>query len=234
MPRDLFADVTSPLIRVGSRRWYTVPLSLLVHTCAVLAAVVAPLVATGTLPDPRSALRFVPIDPGPMPVPPTVRPVEPTPRPAINPEAAPTQAPSSIEPEPRFEPLDAPIVGVPDLPGVSIIEGVEAIAAAPPAEPAPPPAPVRVGGQVRPPERIRDVAPVYPTLAQTARVQGVVIIEATIGVDGRVQQARLLRSVPLLDEAAIAAVRQWTYTPTLLNGVPVPVIMTVTVRFQLQ
>ena len=59
------------------------------------------------------------------------------------------------------------------------------------------------------------------------------IIEATIGVDGRVVNARILRSVPLLDDAALDAVRQWEYTPTLLNGVPVPVIMTVTVQFTL-
>ena len=60
------------------------------------------------------------------------------------------------------------------------------------------------------------------------------IIEAVIGVDGRVQDARVLRSAPLLDEAALAAVRQWLYTPTRLNGQPVSVVMTVTVRFQLQ
>jgi len=65
---------------------------------------------------------------------------------------------------------------------------------------------------------------------QSARVQGIVIVEATIGVDGRVQDARVLRSIPLLDAAAVEAVKQWEYTPTLLNGVPVPVIMTVTVN----
>ena len=75
--------------------------------------------------------------------------------------------------------------------------------------------------------------PVYPPIAQAARVQGIVIIEATIGADGRVVNARILRSVPLLDQAALDAVRQWQYTPTLLNGVPVPVIMTVTVKFTL-
>jgi protein TonB len=64
-------------------------------------------------------------------------------------------------------------------------------------------------------------------------VQGVVVIEATIGADGRVKDAHVLRSVPLLDEAALAAVRQWVYTPTRLNGEPVSVIMTVTVHFQL-
>ena len=74
----------------------------------------------------------------------------------------------------------------------------------------------------------------YPTVAQAARVQGVVILEAVIGPDGKVADVKVLRSVPLLDDAAISAVRQWEYTPTLLNGVPVPVIMTVTVNFTMQ
>jgi protein TonB len=72
---------------------------------------------------------------------------------------------------------------------------------------------------------------VYPPVAQAARVQGVVILEAVIGPTGLVTDVNVLRSVPLLDDAAISAVRQWVYTPTLLNGVPVPVIMTVTVNF---
>jgi hypothetical protein len=53
-------------------------------------------------------------------------------------------------------------------------------------------------------------------------------------VDGKVADAKVLRSIPLLDSAALDAVRQWEFTPTLLNGVPVPVIMTVTVNFTLQ
>jgi TonB family protein len=60
-----------------------------------------------------------------------------------------------------------------------------------------------------------------------------VIIEAIIGIDGKIDEARVLRSYPLLDGAALAAVRAWECTPTLLNGVPTPVIMTVTVRFDL-
>jgi protein TonB len=93
---------------------------------------------------------------------------------------------------------------------------------------------VRVGGQIKTPTKVKDQRPVYPAIAQSARVQGVVIIEAVIGPDGRVQDAKVLRSIPLLDAAALDAVRQWQYTPTLLNGVPVPVIMTVTVNFTLQ
>ena len=98
----------------------------------------------------------------------------------------------------------------------------------------PPPAVVRPGGKIKPPTKIRDVAPVYPPLAQSVGQRGIVIIEATIGVDGSVVDARVLRSVPLLDEAALQAVRQWLYTPTRLNGEPVPVVMTVTVNFQLR
>jgi protein TonB len=93
--------------------------------------------------------------------------------------------------------------------------------------------PVRVGGQIRQPTQVRRVSPVYPPDARAAGVQGVVILEAVIDVDGRVSDARVLRSIPLLDQAAIDAVRQWEYTPTLLNGIPVPVIMTVTVQFAL-
>jgi TonB family protein len=103
----------------------------------------------------------------------------------------------------------------------------------------PPPAPgdtgaVRVGGAIKAPFKVRNVNPVYPQDAQDARVQGVVIIEARIEADGTVGRARVLRSIPMLDEAALDAVRQWEFTPTLVNGAAVPVIMTVTVNFTLQ
>ena len=93
---------------------------------------------------------------------------------------------------------------------------------------------VRVGGKIKPPTKIKDVQPVYPAVAKTARVAGVVIVEATIGANGKVIAAKVLRSVPMLDQAALDAVRQWEFTPTLLNGAPVPVVMTVTVNFKLQ
>ena len=77
------------------------------------------------------------------------------------------------------------------------------------------------------------VQPRYPLDAVAAKIEGIVILEAWVGMDGRVIDASVLRSVPLLDQAAIDAVRQWEYTPTLLNGAPTPVIMTVTVAFTL-
>jgi protein TonB len=61
-----------------------------------------------------------------------------------------------------------------------------------------------------------------------------VIIEVGIGVDGSVQEAHVLKSIPLLDQAALDAVKQWQFMPTLLNGVPTPLIMTVTVNFTQQ
>ncbi|MFO7693599.1 MAG: energy transducer TonB [Vicinamibacterales bacterium] len=91
---------------------------------------------------------------------------------------------------------------------------------------------VRVGGKIKAPIKMNDVAPVYPAIAQNAGVTGVVVVEATIGPDGKVIDAKVLRSVPLLDQAALDAVRQWEYAPTLLNGVPVPVVMTVTINFK--
>jgi protein TonB len=94
--------------------------------------------------------------------------------------------------------------------------------------------PLRAGGKIPPPTKIRDVRPVYPDIAQRARVQGVVILEATIDPTGKIADLRVLRSIPLLDQAALDAVRQWEYEPTHLNGIAVPVIMTVTVNFKLQ
>jgi TonB family protein len=93
---------------------------------------------------------------------------------------------------------------------------------------------VRIGGAVKPPPKLKDVRPLYPEDARDNRVQGVVIIEARIEGDGRVSATRLLRSIPMLDEAALDAVKQWEFQPTLLNGAPVPVVMTVTVQFTLQ
>ena len=66
------------------------------------------------------------------------------------------------------------------------------------------------------------------------KVQGVVILEARIEADGTVSRTRVLRSIPMLDDAAQEAVNQWQFTPTLLNGAPIPLVMTVTVNFTLQ
>ena len=92
---------------------------------------------------------------------------------------------------------------------------------------------VRIGGNIKEPKNIKRVQPAYPPIAQAAQVSGMVILEIQVGRDGGVDGARILRSIPLLDQAAIEAVMQWRFTPTVIDGRPVPVIMTVTVNFTL-
>lgn len=93
--------------------------------------------------------------------------------------------------------------------------------------------PIRVGGNIRAPRKVRDVKPAYPPEAEQAGIQGIVIIEILIDAEGRVAEAKVLRSIPALDGAALDAVKQWLYEPTLLNGQPVSIIMSVTVAFTL-
>jgi protein TonB len=104
----------------------------------------------------------------------------------------------------------------------------------PPPAPPQPRAPVHLHSGMQAPRKIVDVQPAYPPIAIAARKEGVVILEATLDARGNVESVRVLRPDPLLEQAAIDAVRQWKYTPALLNGVAVPVIMTVTVNFTLR
>jgi TonB family protein len=84
-----------------------------------------------------------------------------------------------------------------------------------------------------PPTRIAYVRPDYPQNARTAKVQGVVVLEAEIDRDGHVCSARVLRSIPLLDQSAIDAALRWRFTPATVNDVAIPVVMTLTVNFTL-
>jgi len=93
---------------------------------------------------------------------------------------------------------------------------------------------LRAGTVVKEPRKLRHVEVTYPRPAVLARVEGLVVLECTIDVTGHVSDVRVLRGVSALDEAAVAAVKQWTYAPTLLDGVPVPVVMSVTVIFNLK
>lgn len=109
----------------------------------------------------------------------------------------------------------------------------------PPAPPVPPPAPVepqpiRRGGSLQQADLIHQVLPSYPPLARQARIQGVVVLEAVINKEGAIETLRVVSGHPLLNQAAIDAVKQWMYRPTLLNGEPVAVITTITVSFSLQ
>jgi TonB family protein len=88
-----------------------------------------------------------------------------------------------------------------------------------------------IRGPSNAPRKIRDVAPIYPPAARQAKVSGIVILQLQLDVDGSVTDVRVLRSIPLLDAAAIEAVKQWQYEPMIVNGKAIPVPLTVTVPF---
>jgi TonB family protein len=88
-------------------------------------------------------------------------------------------------------------------------------------------------GMLGGPTKVKHVNPVYPQSARDAKITGVVLLEASIGADGRVIDARVVRSIPELDAAALDAVKQWEFTPTAINGVPTPVTIATAIQFSL-
>jgi len=244
MQKRLFEDlIDSDRVAHRTQRSKTMPVSLVLHLIVVTLIVLVPLLASDQIPEPASAVKAFFVEPlaapppPPPPPPPAARAaiaprVAPKPNVQNNAFVAPVEVPQEIKPE---EGLDLGVEG-----GVAGgVEGgvpggvVGGVVGGLPDAPLPPQQAVRVGGQIKEPKKLKSVSPEYPDIARQARVQGVVILECTISPQGKVTDVKVLRGIPLLDQAATEAVRQWIYTPTLLNGVPVPVIMTVTVNFKL-
>ncbi|HUG38566.1 MAG TPA: energy transducer TonB [Candidatus Limnocylindrales bacterium] len=245
MQQRLFEDLLDSDVKAHkTKQGYTLPVSIAIHGVVLLAVVIVPLMTAEALPEPTSVVKAFFVEPQaapppPPPPPPPAPKAAPTqPRPVSTPQpvqentfTAPIETPDEVRPE---EGIDLGVEG--GVPGG--VEGgvpggvVGGIVGGMPEAP-PPPAAVRVGGQIKEPKKLKNVSPVYPDIAKQARVQGIVILECTISPQGRVTDVKLLRGIPLLDAAAVDAVKQWVYSPTLLNGVPVPVIMTVTVNFKL-
>ena len=236
----------------------TVPLliSTAVHAILIGAVAAVPLLYyRAELPDVPDMLAFVTAAPAPAPPPPPPPPpppaakaaTRPTPKPVATNSVrrAPVEPPKAIVAESENAGVEAEGEegipggvpgGVPGgIPGGVIGGIVPTGIVLPPPPPAPPVAraPVRVGGAITTPALRSRVEPVYPPLALRAHVEGVVILEAVVDRDGRVESVTVLRSIPLLDAAAIAAVRQWRYSPLLLNGTPERFVLTVTVGFSL-
>ncbi len=225
-----------------------VAISIVGHLVLVTLVVIVPLLyATDTLPKLPTMMAFAadmpaaPPPPPPPPPPPAPKPAAPKEVPQTapqNPLAAPVVAPSEIRPE-----LPAPEVTRVER-GVEggVIGGLEGgivtnLAPPPPPPPPPPPAPkgpVRVGGNVQAPALVKRVEPTYPDLALVAKITGLVILEATVSTDGTVESVRVLRSVKFLDQAAVDAVKQWRYSPLVLNGVPTPFILSVSLNFSVK
>jgi periplasmic protein TonB len=153
------------------------------------------------------------------------------------PDAAPLEAQTGIAPETGREAISSSTrESVSALErGGSSIDGVGVAENPPPAPPAPAPQPPqRLHQGIQAPRKVVDVAPRYPALARESHVEGIVILDVIIDDTGTVTSTRVLKSVALLDQAAIDAVRQWKFTPARLNGEAIPIVMTVTVAFRLQ
>jgi periplasmic protein TonB len=243
MERRLFEDlVDSDKVAHRTQQSLTLPISLGLHAVALILVIVVPLLMSEELPEPTAAVKAFFVEPG-APPPPPPPPPPPAPKAQVTPKiippkqldepkfTAPIEVPNQIKPEENLDlGVEGGVAGGVEggVPGGVVGGVVGGLPDAPPPQQA-----VRVGGNIKEPKKLRSVNPNYPDIAKQARVQGVVILECTISPQGKVTNVTVLRGIPLLNDAAMEAVKQWVYTPTLLNGVPVPVIMTVTVNFKL-
>lgn len=234
-------DRRSPV--AGSSGWRLLPASIAAHAGAIALLIAVPLLRQDALPEPAAlTVKAFLVEPTLAPAPPPPPPPAPTglrtlPRPMPTPASsillAPVEAPAEVAPEAGIElGVDGGVAGGVEggVPG-GLIGGV--VGGLPDAPVPSLPRVVRVGGGVKEPTKLRNVNPAYPDVAVAGRIEGTVVLEATIAPSGKVADVRVVRSLPLLEKAAVDAVKQWVYTPTLVDGVPVSAIMTVTVRFQL-
>jgi protein TonB len=241
----------------ATKRLWSTCLGLSGEALLLACAALAPLVSPQVLPHRRALMAWL-LPTAPSPPPPAGNAAKPRPaRPSVERlQTVPGQliAPSTIPPKAAVivdEPLETSGYGVSGgmergerngIPGEmlkSILEAVppvRAVEAAPAPSVNPPPmAPkqVMVGGRVKMARLIHRVEPQYPPLARQMRVSGVVELVGIIATDGRIRELKLLSGNPLLAPAALEAVRQWVYEPTLLNGEPVEVIAPISVIFRL-
>ena len=210
---------------------------------------IAGAILAGTLlfvasPVPREAMMmaFVAAPPPPPPPPPPPKAPEPA-RSASRPvpttgAAAPVEPPREVAPEaPPADFEDEDLGGVPGGIAGGVVGGLEPLLPPPPPpppSPSPRTGPVRIGGQIKEPALLFRVEPVYPGVAISANIEGTVILEAIVDQEGRVETVKVLRSANVLDRAAIDAVKQWRYSPVLLNGKPEKFILTVAITFSLE
>jgi protein TonB len=217
-----------------------VPISIGLHLAALFLILVIPLTAKIVLPMVSVELPdFVRVAPMPPPPPAAARVPPRAALTAAPAPSAPTSAPPTIAPE-SLDPPQYAIAGPPDLsaglpPGIGDTIGTSipptVLMPPPPQKPA---GPVRIADLPVAPHKTVDVRPIYPEFARQAKIEGTVVLEAVLDPTGRVTQLRVIRSIPMLDQAALDAVRQWRYTPSSYGGHPVSVLMTITIRFSLQ
>ncbi len=245
----MFDDLveSSPVKKTTNKPW-TVVVSTVIQVGLLGILVLIPLIYTEALPKTMlTTLLVAPPPPPPPPPPPAAVPVK-----IVKPvtrliQAGKLMAPRAIPKQINvFKEQELPPEvssvgvqgGVPGgVPGGQaggvlggIIGGLGSNLPPPPKET---PKRIRVGGQVQTAKLVNKVQPVYPPLAKQARISGTVRLQAIIAKDGSVVELQVLSGHPLLQQAALEAVRQWRYHPTLLNSEPVEVITTIDVIFTL-
>ena len=236
----MFDLVTGKAVHVPHTPGVSIVVSMAAQVTVVgLLMLVPALYVTDQLPKVSTMVAFVaPAPPPPAPPPPSPAPVRTlAARPApITGDTAPVNAPSQLALEAATSGSEEGIPGGVEggvLTGVvgGVVGGFEI--EAPPPPPAPR-VPVRIGGQILQPALVHRVEPVYPAVAVAAHVEGTIILEAVVDEEGRVENLRVLRSIKLLDDAAMEAVRQWRYRPLLLNDRPSSFVLTVVLTFSLE
>jgi periplasmic protein TonB len=229
-----------------TNKWWTVLVSTAFQIGFLAILILIPLIYTEALPKTMMATMLTaPPPPPPPPPPPVVTQVVHV-KPQVHlMDAGKLMAPKVIPKEVKIIKEDAEpdmgsvgaVGGVPggvaggSMGGVlgGVIGGMGTVA---PPKPRPT-GPIRVGGNVQAARIVNRVQPVYPPLARQTRISGTVRLHAIISKDGTIQQLEVISGHPLLQQAALDAVRQWRYQPTLLNGEPVEVDTTIDVIFSL-
>ena len=226
------------------RKPLTVLASTTIHILVLALLLVLPLIDTQALPQLGATVLLVPPEPPVQKTEPSVAATAPPIQRQIAPDPtafiAPTAIPSEIVRQFEDRPVTEGPVSTGDLSHLlRVIEAQTASEVAPP--PLPPPVPaapasrvIRTSAGVQAGNLVHQVKPEYPELAKIVRVQGVVVLEGEINEEGAVESIRLISGHHLLTKAAIEAVLQWRYRPTLLNGSPVRVLTTITVTFSMK
>ena len=227
--------------RLKTKRGRTTLVSFILEAIVVVILILIPLMFTEALPKGQLMTFLVAPPPPPPPPPPpaAVKIVKAVETDIVNNQLrTPTKIPKQIKiiQEEEAPPPSAGVVG--GVPGgvtgsaSGVIGGI--ISSTPVAVPKVAVQRVRVSQGVTQGMKVHDVTPQYPQMAKIARVQGPVVLAAVIGKDGTIQNLRVVSTAsPLLNQAALDAVKQWKYRPYILNGEPVEVDTTITVNFTL-
>lgn len=238
--------VVSSVVKKKTNAPWTIFVSTAIQCGLVAILILIPLIYTEALPRTMLTTLLVAPPPPPPPPPPAAAPIK-----VVKPVARLIQAGKLVAP--RAIPKEISIIKEqelpPDVAAVGVVGGVPGgvpggqaggvlggIIGGLGSNPPPPkegPKRIRVGGQVQQAKILNKTLPIFPALAKQARIQGTVRLQAIIAKDGSVQELQVLSGPPLLVQAALDAVRQWRYSPTLLNGEPVEVVTTIDVIFSL-